>query len=74
LHTIGKPFGISSQILSPNETKELCPVLETKSLTGSLYCDRDGSIDPSGFCSALTRYATRQGAKVSSMKSMCQLY
>ena len=31
---------------------------------GSLYSPGDGTIDPHGLCTALARYATREGAKV----------
>lgn len=33
---------------------------------GTLYSPADGTIDPAGYCNALTRGATKRGAKVRS--------
>lgn len=50
--------------MSPQETKELYPLLNTEDVYGSLYCPLDGTIDPAGYCTALTRGAVQSGAKV----------
>ena len=57
-------YGIESHVLSPEETKKLYPLLNTEDIYGTLYSPSDGSIDPAGFCTALTRGATKRGAKV----------
>ncbi|XP_033643336.1 sarcosine dehydrogenase, mitochondrial-like [Asterias rubens] len=64
LSTLGKVYGIESHVLSPEETKKLYPLLNTEDIYGTLYSPSDGSIDPAGFCTALTRGATKRGAKV----------
>ncbi|XP_022101049.1 sarcosine dehydrogenase, mitochondrial-like [Acanthaster planci] len=64
LATLGKVYGIESFVLSPDETKKLFPLMNTSDIYGTLYSPSDGSIDPAGFCSALTRGATKLGAKV----------
>ncbi|XP_038046072.1 sarcosine dehydrogenase, mitochondrial-like [Patiria miniata] len=64
LATLGKVFGIESHVLSPDETKKVFPLMNTSDIYGSLYSPTDGDIDPAGFCSALTRGATKLGAKV----------
>lgn len=64
LATIGKAFGIPSEVLSPEETKKLYPLMNVDDLYGTLYSPTDGTVDPAGFCTALARGATRRGAKV----------
>ncbi|XP_066953751.1 sarcosine dehydrogenase, mitochondrial-like [Macrobrachium rosenbergii] len=64
LVTMGRTQGIESFILDPSDTKELYPLMNVSDVTGTLYCPGDGTLDPAGFCTALTRFATRAGAKV----------
>uniref|UniRef100_A0A1E1X2L8 Putative dimethylglycine dehydrogenase n=1 Tax=Amblyomma aureolatum TaxID=187763 RepID=A0A1E1X2L8_9ACAR len=64
LMTIGKAFGIESYVLSPQETKKLYPLMNVGDLYGALHSPGDGTVDPAGFCTALTRAATDKGAKV----------
>lgn len=64
LMTIGKAFGIESYVLSPKDTKKLYPLMNVDDLYGTLYSPGDGTVDPAGFCTALTRAATATGAKV----------
>ena len=40
--------------------------MNVKDIFATLYVPADGTIDPAGYCSALTRGATKRGAKVSS--------
>lgn len=61
---LGKAFGIESHVLGPKETKELYPLMNVDDVYGTLYTPKDGTIDPAGYCTALTRGATRLGAKV----------
>ncbi|XP_066953754.1 sarcosine dehydrogenase, mitochondrial-like isoform X1 [Macrobrachium rosenbergii] len=64
LLTMGRTQGIESHILDPTETKKLYPLINKEDIVGTLYCPGDGTVDPAGFCTALTRSATRSGAKV----------
>jgi len=64
LHTIGKVMGIDSYLLSPEETKKLYPLMNVDDIYGTLYSPMDGTIDPHGLCTALSRFSTRAGAKV----------
>jgi len=64
LYTMGKVLGIESHLLSPEETKRLYPLMNVDDIYGTLYSPLDGTIDPHGLCTALSRYATRSGAKV----------
>ena len=42
--------------------------MNVSDIYGTLYSPRDGTIDPAGYCSALTRAASRLGAKVGNFK------
>jgi len=64
LMTIGKAFGIESSVLSPRETKELYPLMNTNDLYGTLYSPGDGTIDPAGWAASLSRGALNRGAKI----------
>lgn len=64
LMTLGKAFGVESFVLGPEETKKLYPLMNVKDVYGTLYSPADGTIDPAGYCTALTRAATRLGARV----------
>ncbi|XP_045607468.2 LOW QUALITY PROTEIN: sarcosine dehydrogenase, mitochondrial [Procambarus clarkii] len=64
LMTLGRVHDIESYVLDPAETKKLYPLLNVNDLTGTLYCPGDGTMDPAGLCTALTRWATQAGALV----------
>ncbi|OXA46595.1 Sarcosine dehydrogenase, mitochondrial [Folsomia candida] len=64
LHTIGKAFGIESHVLGPEESQKIYPLLDIKTVYGTLYSPADGHVEPNGLCQALTKFATRKGAKV----------
>uniref|UniRef100_A0A8C7DZ79 Sarcosine dehydrogenase, mitochondrial n=1 Tax=Naja naja TaxID=35670 RepID=A0A8C7DZ79_NAJNA len=48
LMSLGKVFGIESHVLSPEETKELYPLMNVDDLYGTLYVPEDGTMDPAG--------------------------
>ena len=60
-----RAFGIESHVLTPEESKEIYPLLDANNFYASLYSPQDGNIDPNGFCTALARGATNAGAKES---------
>lgn len=51
-------------MLSPAETKALYPLMNVDDLYGTLYVPHDGTMDPAGTCTALTRAAAARGAQV----------
>lgn len=51
-------------MLSPAETKALYPLMNVDDLYGTLYVPHDGTMDPAGTCTTLTRAATARGAQV----------
>ncbi|XP_055839450.1 sarcosine dehydrogenase, mitochondrial [Episyrphus balteatus] len=64
LSTLGNSMGIENYMLSPEETQKLFPLLDPAAFTGALYSPGDGVVDPAMLCSALTKSATNNGAKV----------
>lgn len=64
LVTAGKYFGIEAHVLTPEETKKLYPFIDESTFTGAIYSPQDGTIDPSIFINALTKYAKIQGSRV----------
>lgn len=61
---LGKAYGVESHVLSPAETKDLYPLMNVDDLYGTLYVPQDGTMDPAGTCTTLTRAAVARGAKV----------
>ncbi|XP_029466895.1 sarcosine dehydrogenase, mitochondrial isoform X2 [Rhinatrema bivittatum] len=64
LMSLGKVYGVESYVLSPAETKDLYPLMNVDDLYGTLYVPKDGTMDPAGTCTALTRAATSRGAMI----------
>ncbi|CAD5122929.1 DgyrCDS11326 [Dimorphilus gyrociliatus] len=64
LMTLGRAFGVESEVLSPKETKKLYPLMNVDDVYATLYSPADGTIEPAGYCSALTRAAAKAGARV----------
>ncbi|ALC38829.1 CG6385 [Drosophila busckii] len=64
LATAGAALGIENQILSPQETQKLFPLLDPKAFIGALYSPGDGVMDPAMLCAALKKAASNKGAKV----------
>ncbi|XP_025779451.1 sarcosine dehydrogenase, mitochondrial [Puma concolor] len=61
---LGKAYGVESHVLSPAETKALYPLMNVDDLYGTLYVPHDGTMDPAGTCTALTRAAAARGAQI----------
>ncbi|XP_066222856.1 sarcosine dehydrogenase, mitochondrial [Saccopteryx leptura] len=64
LMSLGKAYGVESHVLSPAETKALYPLMNVDDLYGTLYVPHDGTMDPAGTCTTLTRAAAARGAQV----------
>ena len=58
-------MGIESFVLGPEETRALYPLMNVSDIYGTLYSPLDGTIDPHGLCTALSRFSSRAGAVVS---------
>ena len=60
----GKYFGIDSYVCSPNETKEVHPLVATDDVYASLHSPGDGTIDPTGVVTAYAKAAKLKGGKI----------
>ncbi len=57
-------MGLNTQLVNPEEIKELCPVVNTDGIVGGLYDPLDGHLDPSGTTHAYAKAARIQGAEI----------
>ncbi|RMH43746.1 MAG: FAD-dependent oxidoreductase, partial [Alphaproteobacteria bacterium] len=57
-------MGLETEILSPEEVRELAPVTNVEGILGALYDPLDGHLDPSGTTHAYARAARMGGAEI----------
>lgn len=57
-------MGLDTQIIGPDEIKELAPITNTKGVLGALYDTQDGHLDPYGTTHAYAKAARIQGAEI----------
>ncbi|MFG6117348.1 NAD(P)/FAD-dependent oxidoreductase [Halobacillus sp. MO56] len=55
-------YGVPSQLLSPEELKDIIPELTTDDLAGGLYCAEDGYLDPYSVMQGYIKKAKQLGA------------
>lgn len=69
-----RTMGIHSRLLTPQECKELCPIMDVSDVLGGLYDGNEGHLDCSGVTWAFAKSAQKLGAsfmqqtKVESMR------
>jgi len=61
---MGRHQGMDIQVLSPEDAKELHPLMETHDLSAVLWDEFDGDIDPAQLTQALAKGARDMGAKI----------
>ncbi|NOX73006.1 MAG: FAD-dependent oxidoreductase [Alphaproteobacteria bacterium] len=61
---MGQYQGMDIEILTPTETKDRYPFLETHDLEGALFDPADGDIDPAQLTQALAKGARDMGARI----------
>jgi dimethylglycine dehydrogenase len=59
-----KVFGIESQLIGPEDIKQLCPIMDTSHVLGGLFDANEGHIDPYGSTHALAKAACKGGAEI----------
>src|SRR6185312_3605456 len=59
-----KPLGLETHLLSPAEVRELCPIMETRDVSGAIYDPTEGHLDPSGTTHAFAQAARLNGAQI----------
>lgn len=57
-------LGIQSELVTPEQIRELNPLVDTSNIRGGLYDPDEGHLDPYGVTQALAKAATARGAKV----------
>jgi sarcosine dehydrogenase len=57
LAEVGRYYGIPSEVLSPEETKKIHPLMRTDDIYGSIYSPTDGTIDPNNIVMAYAKGA-----------------
>ncbi|XP_017789303.1 PREDICTED: sarcosine dehydrogenase, mitochondrial [Habropoda laboriosa] len=62
--TGSKAFGIQAHLISPQEAKELFPLLNENGIRGAIYSSEDGVIDPTMLINALTKSAKSNGCQI----------
>ena len=57
-------LGIESELVTPAEIRDLCPLMDTSSILGGLYDPKEGYLDPSGTTHAYAKAARAKGASI----------
>ena len=57
-------MGLETEILTPDQVKEVAPITNTDGILGALYDPLDGHLDPSGTTHAYAKAARMGGAKI----------
>lgn len=64
LYDQASAWGPEVQLLTPDDIKELNPLLEAKDLIGGMYTPKEGWTSPIDFARAVARAATNRGASI----------
>lgn len=62
--TTAHSFGLQMELLSPAETKQLWPMMETGDLVGAAFLPTDGQASPSDITQSLAKGARMHGARI----------
>jgi dimethylglycine dehydrogenase len=57
-------LGLSTNLVSPAEIRDLCPIMDTSRVLGAIYAPDDGHLDPYGATQAYAKAARLKGAEV----------
>jgi len=57
-------FGAATELVSAQEVRELCPIMDVTRVRGAIYDPREGHIDPYGATHAFARAARLGGAEI----------
>ncbi len=64
-YRIFQTIGIEDcHLMTPDEIKERCPIMDTEGVIGGLWADREGYVDTTGTVQAYARAAKQRGADV----------
>jgi dimethylglycine dehydrogenase len=57
-------LGISTELVGPQQIRELCPIMDTSEVLGAIYDSMEGHLDPYGATHAFAKGARLQGAEI----------
>lgn len=57
-------LGAATELVSPSQIRELCPIMDTSRVLGAIYDPREGHLDPYGATHAYAKAARLKGAEV----------
>ena len=62
--TTAHSFGLEMHLLSPNEAKNLWPLMDISDLVGAAFLPTDGQVNPSDITQSLAKGARMQGVRI----------
>ncbi|MFL6601908.1 MAG: FAD-dependent oxidoreductase [Steroidobacteraceae bacterium] len=57
-------LGADTELISPAQIRELCPIMDTSRVRGAIYDPREGHLDPYGATNAYAKAARLKGAEI----------
>ena len=57
-------FGIKTKFVTPEEAKNIWPLMNSSDVVGAVWSPEDGRVSPSDLCNVLIKEAKKNGAKV----------
>ncbi|MGH8760868.1 MAG: NAD(P)/FAD-dependent oxidoreductase, partial [Burkholderiales bacterium] len=66
-------MGLSSELVTPEEIKKLCPIVDVKGVVGGLYDPNEGHVDTYGVTHAYVKAARLKGAEVCTQTRVVEL-
>lgn len=57
-------LGLQTELLSPSQIRELCPIMDVSTVRGALFAPDEGHLDPAGATHAYAKAARRSGAEI----------
>ena len=57
-------LGCNTQLVGPEEIRELCPLIDVREVLGALYDPMEGHLDPYGATHAFAKAARLNGAEI----------
>lgn len=63
-HARHRVLGIESELLTPEDIRKLCPIMDTSNVIGGLFDGNEGHIDPYGSTQAMAGAARKAGAAI----------
>ena len=57
-------LGLSTELVGPQQIRDLCPLMETSGVFGALYDPMEGHLDPAGTTHAYAQCARKAGAEI----------